>query len=226
MKLTIDFTTESATANNKTVKPGTAGLYTILYNGAFSTNVTGIHILKEGFITSKIIKAVKVCLVRGIEVIINTDYIADFEALKPYEQAIFDFIEGLEVQEETAKVLDIIVHNRELIAEYAKGIDNLHLFLDAYVQNSGFDVSMASATSYDKLSNGVMEDSYGHKVEWSRNYTAKYTVYHTSLLDKLNMYLNVKWYIANGFEPERIDKDADIVVPVSACSEYLQMYVS
>ncbi len=207
----------------KRIAMDTAQLYTTLFNGAFSTKVDRIHIINHFFVGTKILKAVKVCLVRGISVTINGEDIDEWNDLRPYQQDIFNFIEDMSAKEETASVLNIIASDLTLIHEYSKGIDEFHTFLDSYIRSSGYDVSMSSASTYDKLSSGTYEDRTGHKVSYSLNYTPTGTTYKTTLLDKLNMYLNVKWYIENGFIPERIERDEDVVVPVSACDLSTQM---
>lgn len=221
MVLTINFDLKSATTT-KTVETDINGLYAILYNGAFSSNVKTIHIINSFFIGTRILKAVRVCLVRGITCTLNGTVVDTWDALRPYQQAVFDFIEDMHNKEETAVVYNLIVQNRELIPYYCQGLDELHLYLDACINESDYDVSMSSIGSYDKLSHGSYRDHTGLH-EWSLNYTPKGTTYRTSLLDKLNMYTNVKWYAENGFEPERVRKDEDIVVPVSACDLSTQM---
>lgn len=197
-------------------------LYSTLFSGAFSDKVGHIHIVCD-FVGTKILKALKVCLVRGITVDVNGKLIAEWEDLRPYQQNIIDFINDMDVKEETASVLNLIVGNAVLIKEYTKGIEELHRFLDDFIKNSGYDVSMSSATTYDKLSSGTYEDRTGHRVSFALNYTPSGSRYHVSLLDKLNMYINVCWYKEHGFEPERIERDEEVVVPVSACDLSTQM---
>lgn len=221
MKLTLDFDNKKATTT-KTINAEQDTLYSILYNACFSNNVDSIHIINTFFVGTKIIKAIKVCLVRGIAVKVNNADVNDWEDLRPYQQNVYEFIETMNSKEEAAVVYNIILHNRELIPLYYKGLDELHSYLDACINESGYDVSMSSTTSYDKLSHGSYRDHTGLH-EWSLNYTPKGTTYQTSLLDKLQMYTNIQWYRENGFIPERIDKDSDIVIPVSACSLSTQM---
>lgn len=221
MVLTINFDTKSA-ITTKTVETDNNGLYSILYNAVFSTNIDTIHIVNSFFVGTRIIKAVRVCIVRGIAITINGISVNDWDDLRPYQQSVYEFIENMNNTETATKVYNIILQNRELIPYYYRGIDELHLYLDAYITNSEYDVDMSSIDSYDKLSHGSYRDCTGLH-EWSLNYTPKGTTYRTSLLDKLNMYINVKWYEENGFEPERTHKDEDIVVPVSACDLSTQM---
>ena len=221
MVLTINFDTKSATTI-KTVETDNNGLYSILYNACFSNNVDTIHIVNTFFVGTKIIKAVKVCLVRNITVTINGAPVSTWEDLRPYQQSVYEFIESMNNKEDAVTVYNIILQNKELIPYYYNGLDELHLYLDACIKESGYDVSMSSVTSYDKLSHGTYRDVHGLH-EWSLNYTPKGTSYQTSLLDKLQMYTNIKWYRDNGFIPERVDRDEDIVVPVSACVLSTQM---
>jgi hypothetical protein len=214
---------EKFAETTKRIDMETNGLYTTLYNGAFSDRVDTIYIMNHFFIGTKILKAVKVCLVRGIRCIINGSPIDEWNDLRPYQQDIFNFIEDMSAKEETSQVLNIIASDMVLIREYSKGLDEFHEFLDSYIRNSGYDVSLSSASTYDKLSSGTYEDRTGHRVTYSLNYTPTGVTYRTSLLDKLCMYQNIKFYIDNGFEPERVDKDADIVVPISACDLTTQM---
>ena len=221
MVLTVNFDTKTATTI-KTVATDSNGLYSILYNACFSNNVDTIHVINTFFVGTKIIKAVKVCLVRGIAVTINGSSVCDWEDLRPYQQSVYEFIESMNNKEEAVAVYNLILQNKELIPYYYNGLDELHLYLDACIKESGYDVSMSSITSYDKLSHGTYRDAQGLH-EWSLNYTPKGTSYQTSLLDKLQMYTNIKWYKDNGFIPERVDRDTDIVVPVSACDLSTQM---
>lgn len=220
LELIINFDELTATTT-KCVGTDNNGLYTILYNGAFSNNVSAIHIINHFFVSAKILKAVRVCLVRNISCTINGKDISCWEDLRPYQQDIYEYVERISETADATKAFNLIVQNRELINHYKEGIDNLHTFLDSYIHNSGYDVSLSSAISCDTLSSGRYVDSTGEH-EWSRNYTKKETQYRVSLLDKLMMYINIKWYQENGFEPER--NDSDIVVPVSACDLSTQMY--
>lgn len=217
--LVINFV-ERYAETHKRISMDKEQLYSTLFSGAFSDKVGHIHIVCD-FVGSKVLKALKVCLVRNITVDINGKDIAEWEDLRPYQQSIIDFINDMDVKEETADVLNIIVGNTTLIREYSKGIEELHRFLDTFIRDSGYDVSMSSATTYDKKSCGSYEDRTGHRVQFALNYTPTGTSYHVSLLDKLRVYTNVCWYKEHGFEPER--NDEEIVVPVSACDLSTQM---
>lgn len=221
MNLIINFDELTATTT-KTIRADQQGLYNILFNGAFSNNVKHISIVNSYFVGSRIIQACKVCLARGIDVTVNGVDYPDYDSLRPLQQNIFDFIESMEMKEQLAQCTNIITANRELIPYYTQGIEELHTFLDAVIHNSGYDVEMSSATSFDKLSHGSYEDNRG-KHEWSRNYTAKGTAYDTTLLDKLHMYMNIKFYEEHGFAPERQEEEPAVVVPVSACDLSIQM---
>ena len=217
--LVINFV-EGYAETHKRIDMDKEQLYSTLFSGAFSDKVGHIHIVCD-FIGSKVLKALKVCLVRGIAVNVNGKEITEWEDLRPYQQSIIDFINDMEVKEETASVLNLIVGNTVLIRKYTEGIEELHRFLDDFIKSSGYDVSMSSATTYDKRSCGSYEDRTGHRVQFALNYTPTGTTYHVSLLDKLNMYMNVCWYKEHGFTPER--NDEEIVVPVSACDLSTQM---
>ena len=215
--LVVNFDERYAETEKRVQLKNTDEIYNILYKGAFSDKVGHINIINSFFIGSKILRAVKVCLVRGIECTINDVHVDGWNALNPYQQKIFDFAEEMSNKEIASAVINIITKDIELIAKYRDGIEVLHTYLDGYIKNSGYDVSMSSASTFDYLSCGSYEDRQGHRQEFSRNFTKTGTSYRTSLLDKLQMYLNIRWYEQHGFEPERIDRDADIVVPVSAC---------
>ena len=64
-------------------------------------------------------------------------------------------------------------------------------------------------------------------VEYNYDYIRHATMYVVSLQDLLNMYINIKWYVANGFEPEIVERSEDTptVVPFSACEKGVGMYV-
>jgi hypothetical protein len=223
MNLTINFDTLTATTSVKSIQSTQDGLYSILFNGAFSNNVKHIDIVNSYFVGSRIIQACKVCIARSIGLTVNGIELPDYDSLRHLQQNIFDFIESIEMKEQLAQCTNIIVANRELIPYYTQGMEELHTFLDAVIHNSGYDVDMSSLTSYDKLSHGSYEDNLGVH-EWSRNYTAKGTTYAVTLLDKLNMYLNIKFYKEHGFLPERTEPE--VVVPVSACDLSVQMLLS
>lgn len=230
MNLTIDYDNKIASTDvGAKDNLDTDKLNSILYDGAFSNNIKHINIINSFFIGSKILKAVKVCLARKIDVSINGKDVDSWDALMPYQSDIAEFAMKKEAEALSDEVYNIIINNKELIHPFSKGIDVLHTFLDASIKESNYDVSLSSVTSYDKKSCGTYEDRQGHKHEYSRNYTKRSSYYTTSLHDKLMMYLNIKWYQANGFIPERVERLDDVVVPISACdtnTEYkLMMYL-
>lgn len=256
MNLTINFDKQIA-ITDVGVKDNldTDRLYNILYDGAFSKNVKHISIINSFFIGKKILKAVKVCLVREIEVSINGTAIDSWEALMPYQSEITEYAMKKEAEAMSAEVYNIIINNKELIHPFSRGIDTLHSFLDTYIYASQYDVSMSSTTSYDTKSCGTYEDRQGHKHEYSRNYIKRKPSSTVSLYDKLQMYFCCKWFTANSFQVESKDGIStsdidsytgedishipiavdryktmeDVVVPISACdtnTEYkVMMYL-
>lgn len=136
-------------------------------------------------------------------------------------------------------------HARELMPFLKKGVDVLIDVLRSQIKASGYDVDMQSLYITDGLNHGKIDDSKGIR-EWSRDYTKHYDRYQQNLIDLINMYISCKFYKQAGLVPEddgigRHDTDSytgdviidaiqifkredeDIVVPVSACSEYTQM---
>jgi hypothetical protein len=200
-------------------------VYNKLWNGAFSDKVERIVVINSKFISKEIIRASKVCLMRGIEIVLNNKLIEEWNDLNPYQAECRDFAERMQSKEESAMVLDIIIDNKELHRPYSAGLEQLHTFLNGHIKESGYDVSLSSYAPYDKLSCGTYEDRQGHKHEYSRNYTKQGNTYKTTLFDKLQMYLNIKWYQAHNFIPEYIKRDEDIVVPVSACDPSMHLYL-
>lgn len=256
MNLTIDYDNKIASTDvGAKDNLDTDKLNSILYDGAFSNNIKHISIINSFFIDRKILKAVKVCLARKIDVSINGKDIDSWDALMPYQSDITEYAMKREAEAMSDEVYNIIIHNRELIQPYSKGIDVLHSFLDTYIYASQYDVSMSSLSSYDTLSCGTYEDRQGHKHEYSRNYTKRKPSSTVSLYDKLQMYFCCKWFADNKFQVESKDGIStsdvdsytgedishipiavdrykgmdDVVVPISACdinTEYqVMMYL-
>lgn len=137
---------------------------------------------------------------------------------------------------------------RELMPYLQKSVDVLTEVLRNQIKLSGYDVDMSSITVTDGLNHGKIDDSKGIR-EWSRDYTKHYERYNQNLIDLINMYINCKFYKQAEFETlnaygisesdvdsytgERITEpiqirlhEEDVVVPVSACGEYVQMYMN
>ena len=203
MLFEINFDNNTATGT-RTLSCTSEKLYSLLFQGAFSDKVTHLSVIKTSFVTSKIIRAIKVCLAREVPCSINGTNINTWSDLNPYTERITEFIEDMNSCDVRSAVLTIISKNKELIPAYQRGNEFLHTFLDAVIRDSGYDVSLSSESSYDTLSCGTYEDRQGHKHEYARNFTKKVATYRTSLLDKLNLYLNIKWY-----REHDIDTDTD-----------------
>lgn len=183
------------------------------------------------YMTGALLRALKYAYMMNIELTINGEYFADFQQFKKYDQAIFDYRQAMEDKETITQIINRIMRDPVLLKEYSKGIDALHVFLDAVIYDSGYDVSMNTATTYDKLSHVKWRDNKGEH-EFDFDYTRKGQAYTTTLLDKLNMYDNIQYYKAHGFMSEREAREKEmadydnIVIPVSACDLTAQMILS
>ncbi len=203
MNLTIDYDNKIASTDvGAKDNLDTDRLNSILYDGAFSNNIKHISIINSFFIGRKILKAVKVCLTREIDVSINGKDVDSWDALMPYQSDITEYAMKKEAEAMSDEVYNIIIHNKELIHPFSEGINVLHSFLDTYIYASKYDVSMSSTSSYDTKSCGIYEDRQGHKHEFSRNYTKRKPSSYVSLYDKLQMYINCKYYQSVGIKTE------------------------
>lgn len=217
MKCTINFINNTITTDKGSVK--STELYTLLIKVAQSDKVECIHVICER-ITSTILRYCKYAMYSGKMIYINGREVADFDAFRKYQSEIADYFLFKDYSEQAQHCLNIIYHNRELLPYYRK--HTLEEYLQGYIRNSGYDVSMSSVSHRDKPHHTEYKG-----VEYDYDYVRRATIYVVSLHDLLNMYINIKWYIANGFEPEIVERSEDTptVVPFSACEKGVGMYV-
>ena len=217
MKSTFNFIDNTVTTDKGSVH--TAELYALLLKCAQATNIESIHIICK-HVNSTLIRYCKFAMFNGKLIYFNGKEVADFNAFRAYQAEIADYFLFKDYNAQAEQCLNLIFKNRELLPYYRS--NTLEEYLQSYIKNSGYDVSMSSASHRDKPHHTEYKG-----VEYSYDYIRRATIYVVSLQDLLNMYINIKWYIANGFEPEIVERSEDTptVVPFSACEKGVGMRV-
>lgn len=221
MKSTFNFIDNTVTTDKGSVH--TAELYTLLLKCAQAQNIESIHIICKR-VNSTLIRYCKFAMFNGKLIYFNGREVADFDAFRAYQAEIADYFLFKDYSAQAEQCLNLIFKNRELLPYYRK--HTLEEYLQGYIRNSGYDVSMSSASHRDKPQH-TKYTAFGQTTEYDYDYVRHATIYVVSLYDLLNMYVNVKWYIANGFAPEIVERSEDTptVVPFSACEKGVGMYV-
>lgn len=217
MKSTFNFIDNTVTTDKGSVT--TTELYTLLLKCAQAQNIESIHIICKR-VNSTIIRYCKFAMFNGKLIYINGKEVADFDAFRKYQAEIADYFLFRDYSAQAEQCLNIIFKNRELLPYYRN--HTIEEYLQSYISNSGYDVSMSSASHRDKPQHTEYKG-----IEYDYDYVRRTTIYVTSLHDLLNMYINIKWYVANGFKPEIVERSEDTptVVPFSACEKSVGMYV-
>lgn len=120
------------------------------------------------------------------------------------------------------KVTQIVLQNAELLPYYRVNNEVLYNHLQQYIIDSNYDVGLSSTTHYDKPQHTKYKDQEYHYTYVRHAQKAEQT-----LLDLLLQYINIKYYISVGFEPERKQRDENTptVLPLSACSLGVSMHL-
>lgn len=146
-------------------------------------------------------------LANGYSIKANGKDIEWFEFLQLQDE-IAEFIESKENADIAQHNLLQIIRDDELRKMYnlglskGKGLELVDAYLDSYIRNSGYDVSLSSATTVEGHIVYKFRDNMGKMVEGCVPVTKKFEQFSTTLADKLTLYNQVKFYQSIGIEPE------------------------
>lgn len=128
------------------------------------------------------------------------------EQLDKFDEESFDFVLEKELKESLSELVDICFRHRELksiLLGYGYNIaERLELVAKAFINDSGYDVSLSSLSPREGKLIYNFNDGHNH-IEGCRSVTKKYEVPVESLLDVLKMYENCKYYQSIGLAPEK-----------------------
>jgi hypothetical protein len=183
----------------------------LLYTAIRLNVITSIQ-LDTYRVTTQIIKACKFALYKNKPLYLNGEELIYFNQLNKYTQAISDYFQKKEEQEDINACLDIIFSPEypELLQHYRKG--TLKEFIRTWVKE--FPQSM---TYVDKPCHTTYKGA-----SFDYDYTRRKTVYTVSLLDMLQTYTSEKWCKQHDVPTMQDIHDQEmeaVILPFSACEK-------
>lgn len=145
---------------------------------------------------------IAMALANNITTLVNGAEITFYE-YEQLEEEIWEFINSKENQDALNDLVQKILKYPELrvLLKTENPAEQLELYLNSYIANSGYDVSLSSSYVREGLLVYSYTDSQGHH-EGCKATTKKFENYRTSLTDMVDMYANIKYYESIGLEPE------------------------
>lgn len=159
---------------------------------------------------------IAMALANNFDIKVNGKTAEWFDYLQLQDE-IVEFIENKENADIAQNNLLQILKDDELRRLYNlgrannKGLDFVDMYLDTFIRNSGYDVSLSSATTVEGRVTYKFRDSMGKMVEGCVPVTKKFEQFSTTLADKLTLYNQIKFYQSVGLEPELTKEKHDML---------------